>query len=190
MPQRVNGTHSQTLLLTLSRAQVLVYTWDHRVGSRKRLPSRHVRQHNGWPLPGRILSTLYAPSSATDDPGAIHHCITGPAGYYCPSSNVPTIVPTLLCANGYVCPAGSATSNPLPCPGKRSLLLSRYRRSNLSIVAGRYVPNTTPIKGSLNDCILCPAGSYCLQAFDGSYNNTCPPGIALAAMWPRAPCAV
>ena len=65
-------------------------------------------------------------------------CLICPAGSYCEQASF-TVTGT--CAPGYYCPAGSTTNSTFACPTK-------YYRSD---VGGR----------SLQDCAICPSGSFC-----------------------------
>lgn len=78
-------------------------------------------------------------------------CSTCPAGYYCNGGEGSVSGP---CTAGYVCPVGSSSTTSIPCP------------------AGRYSTGTNLY--SIDQCTVCPVGSYCPEA--SVSETSCPAG--------------
>lgn len=113
-----------------------------------------------YPCPAGTYSSAV---SSTD----ISACTTCPAGYYCLPGTTDTSVaspylpqPPIPCPRGQYCPSGTPYSNAYPCP------------------AGTYLPSTGA--SSSSDCLVCPAGYYCLS---GVYrpSGTCAAGYTCPA---------
>ena len=93
-------------------------------------------------------------------------CLVCPAGYKC-GFGTPTVNSMVDCLKNQYCPPGSKKSKDIKCP------------------AGSYAPYIN--SKSLDDCIPCPYGQYCLSGDDpvicpkGYY---CPKGTEYANQYP------
>jgi hypothetical protein len=97
------------------------------------------------------------------------HCSPCPKGFYCAAGSTTSIGITDCPENSY-CPTGTMSSAIPSCP------------------AGSYSPYTKSM--SLEDCLTCPPGSYCLSGSspatcDAGYY--CPEGTKTATQFPCSP---
>lgn len=121
---------------------------------------------------GTGIDITPCPVSTFNPYGGMHsisQCVSCFAGMYCAFVNATDV--TGLCAEGYFCPQGSDTPNPVTsvCPIGHFCL------------EGASLPVTCP-SGTYQDnigqatCLKCPAGYYCLSNSSTFLNTPCPPG--------------
>lgn len=115
------------------------------------------------------------------------HCTPG---YYCPAGSIST--KQMPCPEGtysdsyeifdasqcYICPAGykcgfssTSSSNMTSCPKNQYCPPATKASSTINCLAGSYAPYLN--SKSLDDCIPCPYGFYCLTGQDPA---NCPSG--------------
>ena len=117
-------------------------------------------------------TTTPCPEGTFSDRRDLHnymHCSPCPKGFYCDAGSTTSIGITDCPENSY-CPTGTMSSAIPSCP------------------AGSYSPYTKSM--SLEDCLTCPPGSYCLSGSspatcDAGYY--CPEGTKTATQFPCSP---
>eukprot|EP00953_Heterococcus_sp_UTEX-ZZ885_P041731 21268-Heterococcus_DN1.PRE.5 len=134
------GTYTDSTSL-VSQSQCTICPARYMCSSTPRTTAQMAPCTAGYYCPaGSSIGTACPAGESTFTLAQLSECTDCPQGSACPG---PATTTDSLCAAGYYCPTktGSATSN--PCP------------------AGTYSSSTSLY--SVQQCIVCPAGSYCAQ---------------------------
>lgn len=137
------------------------------------------------PAASTSATQVDCPAGTFSDRRDLHdtkHCDLCPKGYHCDTHSTSTNGRIVACPNHRYCPEGTKTSNVPLCP------------------PGTYAPFLNA--KSLNDCLECPAGSYCDGTEDSGSGTTpltatgpqdcqnghyCPPGTSFSDQFPCSP---